>query len=142
MEKKSREGRMRVLVARYAVLFIFFKFQFAKFIFHKLTFSIIIHFLFYFIFYFLFFIDRLIDWLIMLLQLCQFSPLALFSLVTLFHQHFPYLSSCPWVMHISSLTSLVPILFLPSPCLFVPTNYASYSLYLFPCSPPFPPPHW
>ena len=44
------------------------------------------------------------------------------------------LSSCPWVMHISSLASPFPILFLTSPY-FVPTNYASYSLYLFPNSP-------
>ena len=50
---------------------------------------------------------------------------------------FPYLSSCPWVVHISSLASPIPILFLTSPY-FVPTNYASYSLYHFPCSSPSP----
>ena len=27
-------------------------------------------------------------------------------------------SSCPWVIHISSMASTFPILFLPSPCLF------------------------
>ena len=44
-------------------------------------------------------------------------------------------SSCPWVIHINSLASTFPILFLPSPCLF-----SSYHLcYLF--SVPFPPPH-
>ena len=43
------------------------------------------------------------------------------------------LSSCPWVIHISSLASTFPILFLPSLCLF-----STYHLcYLF--SVPFPP---
>ena len=46
---------------------------------------------------------------------------------------FPPFSSCPWVIHISSLASPFPILFLPSPCLF-----STYHLcYLF--SVPFPP---
>ena len=46
---------------------------------------------------------------------------------------FPPFSSCPWVIHISSLASTFPALFLPSPCLF-----SSYHLcYLF--SVPFPP---
>ena len=46
---------------------------------------------------------------------------------------FPPYSSCPWVIHISSLASTFPILFLPSPCLF-----STYHLgYLF--SVPFPP---
>ena len=36
------------------------------------------------------------------------------------------LSSHPWVVHISSLASPFPILFLPSPCLFS-TIYATYS---------------
>ena len=41
---------------------------------------------------------------------------------------FPHLSSCPWGMHISSLASTFPILFLTSPCLF-----CTYHLYfLFP----------
>ena len=44
----------------------------------------------------------------------------------------PY-SSCPWVIHINSLASTFPVLFLPSPCLF-----STYHLcYLF--SVPFPP---
>ena len=46
---------------------------------------------------------------------------------------FPPYSSCPWVMHISSLASTFPILFLPSPCLF-PTYHLCYLL-----SVPFPP---
>ena len=37
-------------------------------------------------------------------------------------------SSCPWVVHISSLASPFPILFLPSPVYFIPTICASYSL--------------
>ena len=46
--------------------------------------------------------------------------------------HIPLESSCPWVIHISSLASTSPILFLPSPCLF-----STYHLgYLF--SVPFP----
>ena len=46
---------------------------------------------------------------------------------------FPSFSSCPWVIHISSLASPFPILFLPSPCLF-----STYHLcFLFPV--PFPP---
>ena len=31
---------------------------------------------------------------------------------------FPQISSCPWVIHIGSLASPFPILFLTSPCLF------------------------
>ena len=45
----------------------------------------------------------------------------------------PLLSSCPQVIHISSLASPFPILFLTSPCLF-----CTYQLcFLFPA--PFPP---
>ena len=47
----------------------------------------------------------------------------------------PTLSSCPWVVHISFLASPFPILFLTSHVYFVPTIYASNSLYLFPHSP-------
>ena len=49
---------------------------------------------------------------------------------------FPSFSSCPWVIHISSLVSTFPTLFLPSPY-FLPIIYATYSLYLFPLSPLF-----
>ena len=45
----------------------------------------------------------------------------------------PHLSSCPWVVHISSLASPFPILFLTSPCLF-----CTYHL-CFLISVPFPP---
>ena len=67
-----------------------------------------------------------------------FSPLPPYALHTPSHHHtitpsFPHLSSCPWVIHISSLASPFPTLFLPSPCLF-----STYHLcYLF--SVPFPP---
>ena len=49
----------------------------------------------------------------------NFSPVAPLHPVS----HFPPaistpLSSCPWVVHISSLASLFPILFLTSSCLF------------------------
>ena len=48
----------------------------------------------------------------------------------------PHLSSCPWVIHISSLASTFPILFLPSPCLF-----STYHLcYLFSVPSPLSPP--
>ena len=46
---------------------------------------------------------------------------------------FPHLSSCPWVIHISSLASPFPILFLTSPCLF----WSYHLCFLFPV--PFPP---
>ena len=49
------------------------------------------------------------------------------------------LSSCPWVIHISSLASLFPILFLTTPIYFMPTNYPSYSLCLSPHSSTTPP---
>ena len=62
-----------------------------------------------------------------------FSPLFSSALHTLSHQNSPHLlSSCPWVIHISSLASTFPTLFLTSPCLF-----STYHLcYLF--SAPFP----
>ena len=53
----------------------------------------------------------------------------------------PRLSSCPWVVHISSLSSLFPIPFLTSSCLF-----NAYQFFFFPV--PFPlyfsptPPYW
>ena len=68
----------------------------------------------------------------MLLQLSHFPPL-LPSVLHLPPTHIPRLSSCPWVIHINSLASPFPILFLTSPCLF-----CIYHLYfLFPV--PFPP---
>ena len=80
--------------------------------------------------------DFLIYLLIMLLQL--FHPPPLHSIVhtpSLPHPPPPH-SSCPWVIHISSLASTFPILFLTSPVYFLPTIYATYFLYLSPLSPP------
>ena len=47
-------------------------------------------------------------------------------------------SSCPWVVHVSSLASPFPVLFLTSPCLFC--TYQLYSLIplFFPLFSPFP----
>ena len=52
---------------------------------------------------------------------------------------FPHFSSCPWAIHISSLASPFPVLFLTSSYC-VPTIYASYSLCLSLLLPP-PSPH-
>ena len=57
--------------------------------------------------------------LIMLLQFSQYSPFAPLCAVSLFPPAIPPPhSSRPWVMHISSLASPFPILFLTSPYLF------------------------
>ena len=74
--------------------------------------------------------------LIMLLQLSQFFPLCAPPPGTPSHQHHPLLSSCLWVIYISSLASPFSILFLTSPCLF-----STYQLcFLIPASfPPFSP---
>ena len=71
--------------------------------------------------------------LIMLLQLSHFRPFTQLHPAHPLPPTFPPYSSCPWVIHISSLASTFPILFLPSPCLF--STY--YLCYLF--SVPFPP---
>ena len=72
--------------------------------------------------------------LIMLLQLSHFFlPFIPLCPAPPSHQHFPTFTPCPWVIHISSLASPFPTLFLTSPCLF-----STYHLcYLF--SVPFPP---
>ena len=68
----------------------------------------------------------------MLLQVSHLLPLFPSSLNIPSHLHSPSLSWCPWVIHISSLGSIFPKLFLTSPCLF-----STYHLwYLFPV--PFP----
>ena len=77
--------------------------------------------------------------MIMLLQFSQFLPLFSPSTLphsTLQHSH-PRLSSCPWVVHISSLSSLFPIPFLSLLIYSLLTNYASSSLYLSHPIPPF-----
>ena len=50
---------------------------------------------------------------------------------------FPPYSSCPWVIHISSLASTFPTLFLPSPSLF--STYHLCYLFSVPFSPSPPP---
>ena len=55
----------------------------------------------------------------MLLQLSQFFPFPpLCPVPAPFPPAISPLSSCSWVMHISSLASPFPMLFLTSPCLF------------------------
>ena len=72
----------------------------------------------------------------MLLELSHFfSPLYSPQPCTSLPPASPDLSSCPWVIHISSLAFPFPLLFLTSPVYSVP-NYAFYSLYLFPDSLP------
>ena len=75
--------------------------------------------------------------LIMLLQLSHFPPFILLFPAHLLPRTFLPYSSCPWVIHISSLASLFPILFLTSPCLF--SNY--HLCYLFSVSSPLAPSH-
>ena len=53
----------------------------------------------------------------MLLQLSHFPPFIPFCPAHHLPPTFPPFSSCPWVIHISSLASTFPILLLPSPCL-------------------------
>ena len=48
------------------------------------------------------------------------------------------LSSCPWVVHVSSLTPLFPKPFLSLPVYLMPTSHASFSLYLSRLIPPLP----
>ena len=69
----------------------------------------------------------------MLLQLSHFPPFTPLRPAHTLLPTFPSFSSCPWVLHTSSLASTFPILFLTSPCLF-----STYHLcYLF--SVPFHP---
>ena len=75
----------------------------------------------------------------MLLQLSQifflFIPLCS---APPFQPAFPHLSSCPWVIHISSLASPFPILFLTYPCLFCTYHLCFLFLVPFLHSSPFP----
>ena len=52
--------------------------------------------------------------LIMLLQLSHFPPFIPLHPAHPLPPVFPHFSSCPWVIHINSLASTFPILFLPS----------------------------
>ena len=69
----------------------------------------------------------------MLLQLSHLPPFFPSALHTPSHPPSRPFSSCPWVVHVSSLASTFPILFLTSPC-----PFCTYHLcFLFPV--PFPP---
>ena len=85
----------------------------------------------------------------LLIMLSQFSVFPIFPLLSHFHlvplkppAFPPNLSSCPWVVHISSLSSLFPIPFFTSLhlfnaywlCFFFPVPFPAYSS--------LPPPHW
>ena len=75
--------------------------------------------------------------LIMLLQLSHFPP-SLHSkngVDTPPPTFLPY-SSCPWVIHINSLASTFPILFLTSPCLFCTYHVCFLFPVLFPAFSP------
>ena len=63
----------------------------------------------------------------MLLQLSHFPPFTPLHPAHPLTPTVPPYSSCPQVVHISSLASTFPILFFTSPC-FLPTIYATYSL--------------
>ncbi|KAF6109847.1 hypothetical protein HJG60_011038 [Phyllostomus discolor] len=100
--------------------------------FHTIQFLavVLVFFCFYFIEYIL---------LIMLLQLSHFPPLfpsILHPPPASISPPSPQLSSCPWVIHMSSLASTFPILFLTSSCLFS-IYHLCFFLYLFPHTPPF-----
>ena len=69
--------------------------------------------------------------LIMLLQLSHyFSPLYSPPPCTLPPSNIPPLSSCPWIIHVSSLASPFPILFLTYPCTFYAYQLCFLFLYL------------
>ena len=65
---------------------------------------------------FILFLIYFIDYAIIIVPFFSplYSPLPCTPLLTAF----PHLSSCPWVVHINSLASPFPIIFLKSPCLF------------------------
>ena len=66
----------------------------------------------------------------MLLQLSHFPPFTPLHPAHHLPTTLPHFSSCPWVVHISSLASTFPILFLTSPCLF--STYHLYYLFFVP----------
>ena len=76
-------------------------------------------------FYLVYFIDYVIT------ALPHFHPLPTSAQYPLPSSN-PLLSSCPWVMHVSSLSSPFPLLFSISPCLF-----CTYQLHFLICT--FPP---
>ena len=93
-------------------------------IFLKIVFTA--NFYFYFLFFKVYFTDYAITVVPVFLPLYSPPPA------------FPHpISSCPWVVHISSLASPLPILFLTSPCLFC----TYHSCFLFPVPLPLYHPH-
>ena len=80
------------------------------------------------IFSFLSFFDIFIDYAI---TVVPFPPLHSTPSYPPPPSHIPPYSSCPWVLHMSSLASTFPILFLPSPCLF--STYHLCYLFSVPC---------
>ena len=74
--------------------------------------------------------------LIMLLQLSHFPSLYSSLPSTPLPPAFSPLTSCPWVMHRSSLASPFPLLFLTSPCLFSTYHLCYLFSIPFPLSPP------
>ena len=92
--------------------------------------------LFFFLLFFfkVYFIDYAIIFVPFFLPFIPFCPISPFPPAS-------PVSSCPWVIHISSLASPFPILFLTSSCLFC--NYQLYFLFpvRFPFFPFLLPPH-
>ena len=80
--------------------------------------------------------------LIMLLQFSQFSTFIPPPRCSPKPSSTPSLSSCPRVVHISSLSSLFPIPFLTSPHLFCAYQLCCFFPVPFPLYSSFPPPHW
>ena len=97
------------------------------FMFHNIVFYF--HFYYYLLFFKIYFID-------MLLLLSHFPPFHSTPSCTPAPSHIPPYSSCPWVIHISSLASTFLYYSYPPPVYFLPTIYATYSPYLSPLPPP------
>ena len=92
---------------------------------------------FHFYFWFWFFKVYFIDYAITVVPFF-FSPLYPPLPSTPIPTSIPPFTSCPWVIHISSLASPFPILFLTSPCLFSTYHLCSLVLYSHILSLPLP----
>ena len=80
--------------------------------------------------------------LIMLLQLSHFTPFIPLCPAQPLPPTFPPFSSCPWVIHVSSLVSTFPILFLTLPLSIFYLPFMLLILCTFPPSLPIPLPCW
>ena len=79
-------------------------------------------------------------------SLCPLYPVPHVPPATPPHPHLVHavVSSCPWVVHVSSLASTFVLLFLVSPCLFcsyqlcflIPAQFSPFSLFLLPADNP------